>query len=147
MISARAPVASQRRARRPPRHPRQRPLSRPHTVPGPCDFPRPTRAQRRLVFPTRRTRALRTVRTVGPSRGSPVCAPTEVAAVPRRYLRRHHDVTGEPPLFKAAPSSPSRLLPPLHCARHGRRLKQAPVPEPFVAGQHTQLLPYLAREL
>jgi hypothetical protein len=45
------------------------------------------------------------VRRIGPS--------------PRRYLRRHPDVTGEPPLFKVARSSPSRLpqlLPPLNRA-------------------------------
>jgi hypothetical protein len=51
--------------------------------------------------------------------------PIEAAAVPRRYLRCHHDVTGEPPLFKATRLSSSRPplpLPPLHHARHGRRL-------------------------
>jgi hypothetical protein len=78
------------------------------------------RARRRLGFP-----APCTERTAGPSHAPPVRAPPEAAAIPRRYLRRHPDITSEPLLFKAARFSPSRPPPPLpslHRARHGRRL-------------------------
>jgi hypothetical protein len=105
------------------------PVPRPEAAhrPRPTAFPRPTpRLEAPRFFPaprvvprrSRRTRA-RAVHQVD-LRSVPrpaVCAPIEAAAVPRRYIRRHPDVTGEPLLFKVACSSPSCLLlplPPLH---------------------------------
>jgi hypothetical protein len=79
-------------------------------------------------------RTPRTGRIAGPSRIPPVRVSTEASVVPRRYLRRHPDVTGEPPLFEVARSSPSRLtppLPPLHRARHGRHLASCRPARPF----------------
>jgi hypothetical protein len=87
------------------------------------------------------TRAPCTGRTAGPSSVPPVRVPTEATDVPRWYLRRHPDVTGEPPLFKCRKLPPSRLPPslrPLHCARHGLRLASRRPTRPFVhrASEH-----------
>jgi hypothetical protein len=125
----RAPAAS---ASAPPCIPRFARHPRPRT------FPRPSRAPRRLgVLPAPRVGRHLHRTTVGsaphgpPVRPMPlpVRAPAEVPAVPQRHLRRHSVVTGKPrPYIKAARPPRARHA---RATRHGRCLKQAPVPEPF----------------
>jgi hypothetical protein len=104
--------APRRSASGPPRLPEAACRSRPRPFPG---FPRPTthwilRATRLPVA----TPYMRRARGGPPVRPRPwPYARRPRSAVLRRHLRRHHDVTREPSLFKAARLSSSPPPPPL----------------------------------
>jgi hypothetical protein len=101
-----------------------------HGALGPRTFPRTTPRLETPQFSPRHAapchrvvRAPCTRRTAGPSAVRLYARRTR-SAVARRYLRRHHDVTGAP-LYLRSPAFPPRArppLPPLHYACHGRRL-------------------------